>query len=420
MQCGFACLEAGSVRSKNTTNIIMKNIMDIFISSVAYWLVGYALAHGNGSSVVGLTYWAGIGLPADKRAHWFFHCIFAATAATIISGAVCERCNYVAYIAYSAIISGVVYPLATHWVWDDEGWLTNLGYEDYSGDGPVHLLAGVCSFFGALFIGPRIGKFGFKKNHQYGKEELVGHSVPLVGIGGLILIAGFLAFNAAALGQMTKADSEDTIAQVIINTILGGSGASISMLAISKLGLIGQPTWSFAHTLNSGLSGMVSVCAAANLFPMWGSMLSGIFMAPIYLALHNLMLIWRIDDPLDTVAVHFGGGLWGLISASFFAEGGIVYGANYISGMRLVYRMIGAVAIIAWASVGSCILFGTLSICGKLRVSEEEEIKGLDIAMHNEPGYPIEGWTQLPILSSNDFEDEDLLTKQTTWKIEKL
>ncbi|KAJ8881153.1 hypothetical protein PR048_017626 [Dryococelus australis] len=246
MQCGFACLEAGSVRSKNATNIIMKNVFDMrkfkeslttrippkqngFDSrrgrspefnkwescwtmlpvrgfsrgspvsppllsgaapckpqspssalkislAVAYWLVGYAIAYGDGNGMLGLTYWAGAGLQADKMAHWFFQFVFAATAATIISGAVAERCNYVAYITYSAVVSGFVYPMVSHWVWSEQGWLQQLGFKDFAGSGVVHLLGGTCSLVAAVFLGPRLGRF----DGTLGPEHFVGHSTPVI------------------------------------------------------------------------------------------------------------------------------------------------------------------------------------------------------------------------------------------------
>ncbi|XP_021933567.1 putative ammonium transporter 1 [Zootermopsis nevadensis] len=398
MQCGFACLEAGAVRSKNTTNIMMKNIMDIFISSVAYWLFGFALAYGDGNSVIGYTHWAGMGVDYGKMADWFFQCIFAATAATIVSGAVAERCNYIAYITYSFVISGFVYPPVTHWAWTEHGWLKKLGYVDYSGCGPIHLIGGVCSFYGAFFLGPRIGRFAKKFNNSE-KEELVGHSVPLTGIGGLILITGFLAFNAGSIGSMSKPGDHIVIARVITNTVLGGSGGSLVMLAMCKLGLGVKSAWSFSHTLNAALAGMVSVCAGADVMRMWASFLSGALTAPIYLGIHHIMIWIEVDDPLDAVAVHFGGGFWGLISASLFGLGGIVYGAGNEAGSMLWHRIVGASVIILWGSVWSCVMFGLLKWCGKLRVTEEQELEGLDIAMHNEPGYPLKGWNVPPQFS---------------------
>ncbi|GFG33933.1 hypothetical protein Cfor_07493 [Coptotermes formosanus] len=391
MQCGFACLEAGAVRSKNTTNIILKNIMDIFISCFSYWMFGYALAYGEGNSVLGYTYWAGVGLPAEKMSHWFFQFIFAATAATIVSGAVAERCKFVAYIVYSFVISGIVYPPISHWVWSDIGWLKRLGYVDFSGCGPVHLLGGVCSFFGAVFLGPRLGRFESTKGNSE-KEEIVGHSMPILGIGAMILITGFLSFNGGSLGSMTNPGDGEIISQVITNTVLGGTGGSLIILFASKLGLCGPPVWSFSLTINAALTGMVSVCAGVNNMTMWASFLCGVTAGPVYILIHYIMIWCKVDDPLDAVAVHFGGGFWGLIAASFFDNNGLVFGATYESAMVSTYRMIGAAAIITWGGFACCVMFGTLKLLGQLRVTEEEERKGLDIAMHNEPGYHPLGW----------------------------
>ncbi|PNF26224.1 hypothetical protein B7P43_G03715, partial [Cryptotermes secundus] len=323
MQCGFACLEAGAVRSKNTTNIIMKNFMDIFISALCYWLAGYALAYGDGNPFVGYTYWAGIGVQGQKMAHWFFQFVFAATAATLVSGAVAERCNFVAYITYSAVISGFVYPVVSRWVWAQEGWLNQMGYRDFSGCGPVHLLGGTCSLFGAAFLGPRLGRFSSKMEDS---QMMPGHSVPLTGLGGMILIAGFLAFNGGTLGTMTNPRDSELIARVISNTVMGGSGGSITVMLVGRLGLGGTPSWSFMCTLNGAFIGMVSVCAGVNEMNMWESFVSGIIAGPIYMIIHYAVLWCKIDDPLDTVAIHLGGGVWGLISASIFSNSGLVFG----------------------------------------------------------------------------------------------
>ncbi|KAL0271894.1 UNVERIFIED_CONTAM: hypothetical protein PYX00_005058 [Menopon gallinae] len=251
MQCGFACLEAGSIRTKNVTNIIMKNMLDIFISCLAYWMVGYAFAYGRGNPFIGLTYWAGAGIPKNKYSHWFFQFVFAATAATIVSGAVAERCNFVAYIVYSAVISGVIYPVVSHWVWAKGGWLIDMGYTDFAGSGAVHLLGGACSLIAAMLLGPRIGRFE--------RVEMPGHSIPLVGIGGLILITGFLAFNGGSLGTITTFDAGSSISMVISNTVVGGTSAAGIALIAGRTGLAGPKSWNFSLTLNGALTGMVGV-----------------------------------------------------------------------------------------------------------------------------------------------------------------
>ncbi|PSN38276.1 hypothetical protein C0J52_19658 [Blattella germanica] len=319
MQCGFACLEAGAVRSKNTTNIIMKNFMDIclsrpilltylanIISAICYWLVGYALAYGDGNAVFGYTFWAGKGVDGHRLAHWFFQFVFAATAATLVSGAVAERCHFVAYITYSALITGLVYPMVSRWVWADEGWLRHMGYKDFSGCGPVHLLGGTCSLFGALFLGPRLGRFEYKGEQQI--LEIPGHSVPLTGLGGMILVTGFLAFNGGTLASITNKGDGALISSVICNTVMGGSGGSIS----------------------------ISVCAGVNEMNMWESIVCGVLAGPIFLIIHYCMLWFKIDDPLDTVAIHFGGGFWGLISASIFSKSGFISGVTKESIMSII------------------------------------------------------------------------------------
>ncbi|XP_068081982.1 putative ammonium transporter 1 [Anabrus simplex] len=410
MQCGFACLEAGSVRSKNVTNIIMKNLLDIFISGVCYWLVGYTLAYSEGNCFLGYSNWAGVGVPPTSLAHWFFQFVFAATAATIISGAVAERCNFIAYIVYSGVVSGFMYPIVSHWVWDEQGWLLQLGYRDFAGSGAVHLLAGTCSLVGAVILGPRIGRFKSRNPSQMEEQlELAGHSTALVGVGGMILIAGFLAFNGGTLGHVTRPGDGDMIAKVMCNTVLGGCGGSLVILFASKLGsCYGPRSWAFANTLNATFAGMVSVCAAADEMTFWSSFLSGAFAGVVYMAIHKLMIWCRVDDPLDTVGVHFGGGFWGLMSASFFSESGLFYGFSLDSTMLLVNRIVGAAAIIGWSGALSIVMFGTLKIMGVFRVTPEQEMQGLDLALHNEPGYPPMGWHpqpyNLPSLNSPALE----------------
>ncbi|XP_063221488.1 putative ammonium transporter 1 [Bacillus rossius redtenbacheri] len=388
MQCGFACLEAGSVRSKNATNIIMKNVFDMLISAVAYWLVGYAIAYGDGNAVLGLTHWAGAGLRPHMMAHWFFQFVFAATAATIMSGAVAERCNYVAYIAYSAVVSGLVYPMVSHWVWSPQGWLLQLGYKDFAGSGAVHLLGGTCSLVAAVFLGPRIGRFDGK----LGPELFLGHSTPLVGVGGLLLFSGFLAFNGGSLGSMAGRGDGGVISTVVANTVMGGSGGGLLVLAGSRLGLFGDPAWSFAITLNAALAGMVSVCGAPDELLLWSSFVTGAIAGLVYIALHYVVLKLRIDDPLDAVAVHLGGGFWGLMAASIFSRSGLVYGATTRSAMLLVYRLVGAAAIFLWSGAACCVMFWILSAFDVLRVSEDHELQGLDVAMHGEVAYPPTSW----------------------------
>ncbi|KAL1140455.1 hypothetical protein AAG570_000387 [Ranatra chinensis] len=371
MQAGFCCLEVGAVRTKNATNIVMKNLLDIVICALVYYLIGYSLGYGNGSCIIGLTYWAGVGLSEASMAHWFFQFIFAATASTILSGAVAERCNFLAYIIYNAAISGFVYPVVSHWVWHEEGWLVQLGYRDFAGSGAVHALAGTCSFVAAALLGPRHGRF------QDGKPlEIAGHSTPLVGVGGLLLISGFLAFNGGSLGHATHPGDGEIIARTIVNTIMGGSGAGLILLGISITGLIGEYHWPFALTLNSILTGMVSICGGADEFSSLGALITGALASPIFLGIHYLMLHFQVDDPLDAVAVHFGGGMWGVISMPLLTKKGILYEGSRKAFKQLGYNFIGLLAISAWSASTSLVIFGILKFSKQFRVSEEEEIIG--------------------------------------------
>uniref|UniRef100_A0A0N7Z8Z4 Ammonium transporter n=1 Tax=Rhodnius neglectus TaxID=72488 RepID=A0A0N7Z8Z4_9HEMI len=386
MQAGFACLESGAVRTKNSLNIIMKNLLDLLICAVFYYITGYTLAYEDGNSFLGYSRWAGYGFEESKLAYWFFQFIFAATAATIISGAVAERCNFVAYIVYSGLISGVVYPIVSHWAWHQDGWLRNMGYSDFAGCGVVHALAGVCSFVAAALLGPRIGRFSNGK-----PKEIPGHSLPLVGVGALLLISGFLAFNGGSLGHITQPGDSETVARSMFSTIVGGSGGATVSLILGRVGMYGPSPWPFSPTLNAALAGMVSVCGAPEAYATWAAFLCGAIGCLIYFALHRLVLFLKVDDPLDTVAVHFGAGVWGVFARALLSQEGLIY-ADPNALNLLLHNAIGVFAIICWSAVTSIILFGSLKLLGLLRISEEEELKGLDISKHGETSYPSSAW----------------------------
>merc|ERR1711936_329124 len=249
MQCGFAFLEAGSVRSKNTVNILIKNMLDAFIGGVSYWAIGWGLAYGDGGNpFCGGSQYFNYQLPYDQYPKWFFQFVFAATAATIVSGAIAERCQFFAYFAYSIILTGWVYPPVSHWAWDGSGWLAQLGfYKDFAGSGVVHLLGATCAIVGCYFIGPRRGRFS-----TTGKPiDMPGHSVPLAGLGGFILIFGFLAFNGGSQTQISAAGDGSVVALAIVNTILGAATGGMTVLFVNKFAL--KQPWSFLMTLNGAL-----------------------------------------------------------------------------------------------------------------------------------------------------------------------
>ena len=404
MQGGFALLEAGSVRSKNTVNILIKNLLDGLIGGVCYWAVGWGLAYGaGGNGFCGGSEFINYKLPVDEYPKWFFQYVFAATAATIVSGAIAERCQFGAYFAYSILITGWVFPVVSHWAWDagdaagvGRGWLHAAGFLDFAGGGVVHLTGGTCSLVGCYFVGYRLGRFG-----EHGEaRQITGHSVPLAALGGFILIFGFLAFNGGSQGSISRPGDGAVVALAVVNTVLGACSGGLTVLFFYKL-VLGQP-WSFLMTLNGCLAGMVSVCAGCNLYQPWAALVVGAGAGVWYVAVHLLMVRCRLDDPLDAVAVHGAGGLWGLLCVPFFmhvnlpvGERGIFWdGAETYPWTALAYNLLGAVCISAWSLVWSSVIFGSLHYFSFLRVSADLEIQGLDILKHGEPAYPAPSWVE--------------------------
>ncbi|XP_076310675.1 putative ammonium transporter 1 isoform X2 [Tachypleus tridentatus] len=369
----------------------------LFIAGIAYWTIGYGFAFGEGSSFIGFSNFASYDVEGTRLSHWFFQFVFAATAATIVSGSVAERCNFSAYLIYSFIITGFIYPVVAHWTWSTEGWLAagngSNGMKDFAGSGTVHLLGGTSAFIGAALLGPRIGKFDSITGSV---NDIRGHSVPLTALGGFILLFGFLAFNGGSQGHITHQEDADVIARVVANTIIGGSFGGIINLTTYKLGAFGKPRqWSLLFSLNGALAGMVSTCAGCDEFYPWGAAVVGTVGGLLFFCIHVVIIGMKIDDPLDAVAVHFGGGLWGLIAAPLFRRHkGIVFESSTDALMGLAWNIAGMVAIIGWSALLSFIMFGLLKKFHMFRVDSETEIKGLDIIKHGEPAYPGPSWEE--------------------------
>ncbi|CAD6185075.1 unnamed protein product [Caenorhabditis auriculariae] len=411
MQCGFAFLEAGAVRSKNTTNILIKNLLDSCIAIVGYWSLGWAFAYGDASnSTAGLF----IGYSQFFLANFtdypkfFFQYVFAATSATIVSGAVAERCEFVTYIVYCSVISTFVYPILTHWGWHPQGWMLQgitsgiikTTYLDFAGAGVVHLCGGSISFVAALIMGPRIGKF--PKDGEEESDEIKGHSVPFAALGGFILMFGFLAFNGGSMADIVKPGEGYIVALAMVNTILCGAFAALTYLIMHY---ITHGKWTLLLTINACLAGMVSACAGCNRMEPWGSVFVGTGSGLIYLALSKMMIWFKIDDPLDAFAVHAGGGFWGLISTVIVGHEGIAYAVAHAIGgkdgannevaqsfAQLGWQFVCIAAIVTWSWLWMVPIFLFLKKIGKLRVSEEVEINGLDIYKHGESAYPLHAY----------------------------
>ncbi|XP_022793819.1 putative ammonium transporter 1 [Stylophora pistillata] len=408
MQTGFAFLEAGSVRSKNTTNILIKNFLDVFIGAVAYWLFGYAFAFGaESNSFIGHKFFALADLPANQYSHWFFHFVFAATAATIVSGAMAERTEFKAYLLYSVFLTGFVYPIVTHWAWDGNGWLykgveytkdnvtMSIAYQDFAGSGVVHVLGGTVALIGATVVGPRTGRF------VNGVPVLLaGHTVPKAALGGFILFFGFLGFNGGSQAAITFGGDADAVALSIVNTVLGGASGALTAMIVKRLGFADK-YWSLLFAINGGLTGMVALCAGCNAIYPYAAFAIGIIAGVAYVGWSTLILYFKIDDPLEAVAVHLGGGFWGVLSVPIFnKESGIFYDGSAYSFYLFGWNVMGVLAIMAWSASLSLPLFLVLRVTKQLRVSPEIEEIGLDIPKHGEPAYPLDsygnGWSDPP------------------------
>jgi len=391
LQGGFAFLEAGSVRSKNTTNILIKNLLDILLACVAFWTVGYMFAYSEGNSFIGtdVTYICSIELGTTKLSHWFWQFVFCATAATIVSGAVAERCELAAYFTYSIVITGLIYPVVAHWAWTADGWLAVNGYVDFAGSGVVHHLGGVCGFIGALFLGPRIGRF----DAQGKPVEIAGHSVPLASLGAFILLLGFFAFNGSTQGAIGTPEDMLIVEKAVMNTMIGGCSSGLAVLIFFKCS---QRKWSLLSTINGTLCGMVTTCAFCNLAEPYITFFVGIAAGAVYTLIHFGMIWLKIDDPLDAVAVHSGGGVLGvLVTPLVISEGGVFDAENEVTAMHQIWsQFVGILVITAWAAAVSCLIFYVLKLNNKLRVSEDVEVKGLDITEHGEAAYPADAWRE--------------------------
>ena len=369
MQAGFALVEAGFTRAKNAGNIIMKNVMDFAVGGIMYWAVGFALAYG-GSTVGGFFAYGDVFFFSDssRSSEWLFQVVFAATAATIVSGAVAGRVKFVSYLLYTPFITAIIYPVVSHWVWDSRGWLFELGYSDFAGSGVVHMLGGVAALAGVLILGPRIGKYDEDGN----PKTIPGHSITLGGLGVFILWFGWYGFNAGSTLASVGAD----IAHPAVTTTLAACAGAVGAMAISWV-LDGKP--SVGYALNGVLAGLVGITAGTAAISFGGAiavgLIAGVIMVLSVIGLERA----GIDDPVGAISVHGTCGLWGVLAVGIFASG---------DGVTLVNQAIGAGAIIAWTFVTSFIVFKLVDITVGLRVTPEEEIRGLDRSEHGTMAYP--------------------------------
>ena len=366
MQAGFAFLGAGLIRSKNTTNYLTKSFMDFAIASLGFWAFGFAFMLGDtAGGFIGLTGWF---LTSGDYVGWIFQMVFAATAATIVAGAMAERTKLQTYLAYSFIVSALIYPIYGHWVWGG-GWLAEMGALDYAGSGVVHAVGGFVALTGAFVVGPRMGKFIGGK-----AQELPAHSTPFVVAGTFILFFGWFGFN---IGW------GDDIGLNAVNTLLSGATGAVVALYIT---LIAKGKADILMACNGALAGLVGITAPVNFVDPWAAVVIGAIAAPVmYGSVMFMERVLKIDDPVGAISVHGVTGLWGLLAIAIFAnDGGLVGG----SALLIVPQVVSIVAVVAWSLVTGFALFYLLKFTMGVRVSEAEELEGLDISEHGIQTYP--------------------------------
>lgn len=394
MQAGFALVEAGLTRAKNVGNIMMKNLMDFCAGAVAFFAVGYAIAFGAGNDFFGSEGWfLGDGAfqygTLTVPVTFIFQVAFAATAATIVSGAMAERTKFKSYFVYSIVISALIYPVVVHWNWGG-GWLSQLStpFHDFAGSTMVHLVGGVASFMGARALGPRLGKYG-----PDGKPRAIpAHNIPYAVLGTFILLVGWYGFNP---GSELAADG--AIGGIAVTTTLAAAaGAIAAMLAIWMK--TGKPD--VAMAANGMLAGLVGITAGTAAVSAVGAVIIGALAGVIVVAAVLFFDRIRVDDPVGAISVHGVCGAFGTICVGLFAtedtdfwQQGLFYGGGTD---QLVSQVIGVVAVAAFVAVTAGILFAVLKATIGLRVSQEEELAGLDVMEHGAPGYGPDVSTPIP------------------------
>jgi Amt family ammonium transporter len=396
MQAGFAFVEAGFCRAKNTVNILTKNFMDFCIGGLAFWAFGFAIMFGGSGAAPGLeegTSWmgfsgfflSGAAYDVSTAALWMFQMAFAAAAATIVSGAMAERTKITAYMAYSFLVSAIIYPIFGKWVWGG-GWLATLpfgaGARDFAGSGVIHAVGGLVAFTGAVMVGARRGKFNKDKT----ANPIPGHNMAFVVLGTIILFFGWFGFNPGS----TLAATDLRISVIAVNTFLAGVTGGVVAMYVT---LMRTGKADLGMACNGALVGLVGVTAPCAYIAPWAAVVIGGIAAVIMMTSVNFVENrLKVDDPVGAVSVHGAGGLWGLLAVGIFADGsyGGVSGLVVGDASQLVAQLITMATVIVWALGTGFLLFALIKNSMGLRASEEEEIKGLDITEHGTECYPVD------------------------------
>ena len=385
MQAGFAMVEAGFTRAKNSGNIIMKNLMDFCIGTVMFILIGFSLLLGE--DFAGFIGKPGFDIFTSYKnfdfSNFVFNLVFCATTATIVSGAMAERTKFLSYCIYSAVISALVYPVEAHWIWGG-GWLADAGFHDYAGSCAIHMVGGIAAIIGAKLLGPRIGKFTKDKEGKIVKvNAFPGHNLPIGCLGVFILWFGWYGFNGAAATDIP------TLGSVFLTTTIAPAVATVVAMLFTWF-KYGHPDVSMS--LNASLAGLVAITASCDVTDALGAVIIGAVAGLLVIfGVWLLDYVLHIDDPVGAVGVHMMNGIWGTIAVGLFAtdtapgfaKAGIKEGLFYGGGFgQLGLQLLGFVAVAGWAAVTMIFTFSLIKLTVGLRVTEEEEILGLDVTEH--------------------------------------
>ncbi len=386
MQAGFGMVEAGLIRAKNASNILMKNLLDFCFASLGFFIFGYALMFGGDGPLLGTKGWLLIGAESAAdgvplEAFFLFQAVFVGAAATIVAGGVAERMKFSAYLVYSFLISAFIYPIVGHWVWGG-GWLAGTGFHDFAGSTVVHAVGGFSALVGTWILGPRIGKF-----QADGKPKMIaGHNMPLVALGVFILWLGWFGFNA---GSTLNFADPALVARIALNTNLAAAASAVAAMLLAWK-LFGKPDLSLA--LNGALAGLVGVTApCASISPLSAIVIglgAGILMIYGVVLLDRL----RLDDPVGAFPVHGLCGVWGTLAVGLFGDAalnpGIADGVFFGGGVSpLLTQLVGVASCVGFVVIAMGLLFKLTDAVIGLRVSPEEEVRGLDFGEHGMESY---------------------------------
>ena len=377
MQPGFAMVETGFTRAKNAANIVMKNVMDMSLGSIVFWILGFGLMFGEdiGGFIGAPDFFVkgDYGAAYPSSSFFIFQTMFCATAATIVSGAMAERTNFLVYCIYSVLISALVYPISGHWIWGG-GWLAEMGFHDFAGSTAVHMVGGVAALIGAKMIGPRIGKY----NEDGSVNAIPGHSIPLGALGVFLLWFGWFGFNGASTVCASGDEALISMGDIFITTNMAAAAGSTATMIYTWV-RYGKPDVSM--TLNGVLAGLVAITAGCDVVSPAGALIIGLLAGVlVVVAVEFFDQKLKIDDPVGAISVHGVCGAFGTIVTGLFAtKDGLFYGAG---SSFLMTQIIGVVTVAIYVAVAMTIIFGVLDKLIGLRVSEAEEIKGLDMEEH--------------------------------------